>query len=65
MELALIENLQRQDLNPIEEAEGYDLLMRQFGLTQEEVAHRVVKSRSGGGECAAPARRCPTRCAQW
>ena len=46
MELALIENLQRQDLNPIEEAEGYDLLMRQFGLTQEDVAHRVVKSRS-------------------
>lgn len=45
MQLALIENLQRQDLNPIEEAEGYDLLMRQFGLTQEEVAHRVVKSR--------------------
>ena len=45
MELALIENLQRQDLNPIEEAEGYDLLMRQFGLTQEEVARRVVKSR--------------------
>ena len=44
-ELALIENLQRQDLNPIEEAEGYDLLMRQFGMTQEEVAHRVVKSR--------------------
>ena len=46
MELALIENLQREDLNPIEEAEGYDLLMRQFGLTQEDVAHRVVKSRS-------------------
>ena len=46
MELALIENLQRQDLNPIEEAEGYDLLMRQFGLTQEDVSHRVVKSRS-------------------
>lgn len=45
MELALIENLQRQDLNPIEEAEGYDLLMREFGLTQDEVAHRVVKSR--------------------
>ena len=45
MQLALIENLQRQDLNPIEEAEGYDLLMRQFGLTQEEIAHRVVKSR--------------------
>ena len=46
MELALIENLQRQDLNPIEEAEGYDKLMQQFGLTQEEVAGRVVKSRS-------------------
>ena len=45
MELALIENLQRQDLNPIEEAEGYELLMQQFGMTQEEVAHRVVKSR--------------------
>ena len=45
MELALIENLQRQDLNPIEEAEGYELLMREFGLTQDEVAHRVVKSR--------------------
>ena len=46
MELALIENLQRQDLNPIEEAEGYELLMQQFGMTQEEVAHRVAKSRS-------------------
>ena len=46
MELALIENLQRQDLNPIEEAEGYEQLMQQFGLTQEEVAQRVVKSRS-------------------
>lgn len=45
MELALIENLQRQDLNPIEEAEGYEVLMRDFGLTQDEVAHRVVKSR--------------------
>jgi len=46
MILALIENLQRQNLNPIEEAEGYDMLMRQFGMTQEEVARRVVKSRS-------------------
>lgn len=46
MELALIENLQRQDLNPIEEAEGYEQLMQRFGLTQEEVASRVVKSRS-------------------
>ena len=46
MELALIEYLQRQDLNPIEEAEGYEQLMQRFGLTQEEVASRVVKSRS-------------------
>ncbi len=46
MEISLIENLQREDLNPIEEAEGYELLMRQFGLTQEEVSKRVVKSRS-------------------
>ena len=46
MELALIENLQRQDLNPIEEAEGYERPMKQFGLTQEQVAQRVVKSRS-------------------
>ena len=48
MELALIENLQRQDLNPIEEAEGYELLMQRFGLTQEEGARRVVKSRPAG-----------------
>lgn len=46
MELALIENLQREDLNAIEEAEGYKRLMNAFGLTQEEVATRVGKSRS-------------------
>ena len=45
MELALIENLQRQDLNPLEEAQGYQTLMEQYGLTQEEVATRVSKSR--------------------
>lgn len=45
MELALIENLQREDLNPIEEAEGYDALMRDFGLTQEQAAERVGRSR--------------------
>ncbi len=45
MELALIENLQREDLNPIEEAEGYDALIHRFGLTQEQVADRVGKSR--------------------
>lgn len=45
MELALIENLQREDLNPIEEAEGYDVLIRQYGMTQEQVADSVGKSR--------------------
>ncbi len=45
MELALIENLQRQDLNPVEEAEGYHCLMEEYGLTQEQVAERVGKSR--------------------
>lgn len=45
MEMALIENLQREDLNPIEEAEGYDALIHKFGLTQEQVAERVGKSR--------------------
>ena len=45
MELALIENLQRQDLNPVEEALGYQTLMDEYGLTQEETAQRVGKSR--------------------
>ncbi|MBE6927838.1 MAG: ParB/RepB/Spo0J family partition protein [Ruminococcaceae bacterium] len=45
MELALVENLQRQDLNPMEEAEGYRVLMEDFGLTQEQAATRVGKSR--------------------
>ena len=46
MELAMIENLQREDLNPIEEAEGYKTLMDNYHLTQEEAAERVGKSRS-------------------
>ena len=45
MELALIENLQRQDLNPVEEALGYQVLIADYGLTQEEAAKRVGKSR--------------------
>lgn len=45
MELALIENLQRQDLNPVEEAMGYRTLIDEYGLTQEETAARVGKSR--------------------
>ena len=45
MELALIENLQRQDLNPVEEALGYQTLMQDYGLTQEDAAKQVGKSR--------------------
>ncbi len=46
MELAMIENLQREDLNPMEEAEGYRTLVEQYGLTQEQAARQVGKSRS-------------------
>lgn len=45
MELGLIENLQREDLNPMEEANGYKALMDEYGMTQEEVAQRMGKSR--------------------
>ena len=45
-ELSLIENIQREDLNPIEEAQAYKRLMTEFNLKQEEVAERVSKSRS-------------------
>ena len=45
LELAIIENIQREDLNPIDEAESYALLMKEFDLTQEEVAQKVAKSR--------------------
>jgi ParB family chromosome partitioning protein len=46
LELALIENLQRENLNPIEEAQGYAQLVSEFDLTQEEVARQVGKSRA-------------------
>lgn len=46
LELALVENIQRADLNPLEEAEAYAQLMEEFGLTQEAVAERVGKSRT-------------------
>src|SRR5215475_1478974 len=46
LEIALIENLQREDLNPIEEAQAYERLITDFGLTQEEVARRVGKNRT-------------------
>ena len=45
-EIALIENLQREDLNPVDEALGYEKLISDFGITQEEAAERVGKSRS-------------------
>ncbi len=45
-ELALVENLQRADLNPMEEADGYRRLVEEFGLTQEQVSQRVGKERS-------------------
>ncbi len=46
VEITLIENLQREDLNPIEEAEGYQSLANEFGMTQERIAERVGKSRA-------------------
>jgi ParB family transcriptional regulator, chromosome partitioning protein len=46
LEIALIENLQREDLNPIEEAQAYERLISEFGITQEEVARRVGKNRT-------------------
>ena len=45
MEIGLIENLQREDLNPVEEAQGYQTLMEEYGLTQEQVAQQMGKSR--------------------
>lgn len=45
-EISLVENLQREDLNPIEEAKAYQRLMREFALTQEEISQKVAKSRS-------------------
>jgi ParB family transcriptional regulator, chromosome partitioning protein len=46
LEIALIENLQREDLNPIEEAQAYERLITEFGMSQEEVARRVGKNRA-------------------
>lgn len=45
LELALVENIQRADLNPLEEANAYEQLQREFGLTQERIAERVGRSR--------------------
>lgn len=46
MQIALIENLQRENLNPVEEAKGYSELVESFGMTQEDVAKTVGRSRS-------------------
>ncbi len=46
MEIAIIENVQREDLNPIEEAKGYELLIKKFSFTQEELSKSIGKSRS-------------------
>ncbi len=46
MEISLIENLQREDLNPIEEAEAYARLINEFNMTQEDIANKIGKSRS-------------------
>ncbi len=46
LEMALVENLQRTDLNPIEEAQGYFMLVEEYGLTQEQIAERVGRKRS-------------------
>lgn len=64
MELAMIENLQREDLNPIEEAEGYQVLMSQYGMTQEETAQRVGKSRSAVANALRLLHLCPP-CGRW
>jgi len=46
LELALIENIQRENLNPIEEAEAYDFLIKKYNLTQQDLAHKVGKDRA-------------------
>src|SRR5580765_689952 len=51
LELALVENLLREDLNPIEEAEGYQRLLAEFGWTQEDLAQRVARDRSSIANC--------------
>lgn len=51
LELALVENLLREDLNPIEEAEAYQRLLAEFGWTQEQLAERVGKDRSSVANC--------------
>ena len=59
MELALIENLQRQDLNPVEEALGYQTLINEYGLTQEDAAKQVGKSRPAVGNALRLLGLCP------
>ena len=58
--MALIENIQREDLNPLEEAQGLQRLIKEFGLTHEQAAQAVGRSRSAATQPAAPAQPAPT-----
>jgi ParB family chromosome partitioning protein len=64
-EMALVENLQREDLNPIEEAEGYQRLVAELGYTQESLAARVGKERSTVANSLRLAAASRRRCAGW
>ena len=65
MELAMIENLQREDLNPIEEAEGYRVLTEQYGMTQDECAPAGGQVPPRRGQRPAPAGPDASRCGPW
>ncbi len=54
LELTLVENIQREDLNPIEQARAFDRLMDEFHLTQDEVASRTGKDRATVANCGSP-----------
>ena len=65
MELGLIENLQREDLNPAEEARGFQTLMEEYGLTQEQVADRMGKSRPAIANTPCVCWPCRRICSLW
>ena len=60
--MSLIENIQREDLNPLEEAQGLQRLIGEFGLTHEQAAQAVGRSRSAVSQPAAPAEPGRSRC---
>jgi len=61
LELALIENIQREDLNAIETAQAYDRLGRELGLSQEEIGRRTGKDRTSIAQCLTAAQGYPPR----